>query len=246
MSKKPQNSRKKKRSKKMAIARVNSEVLAIDNDNVPADHRYDKEIADVCSSLLIKSQLARLERPTSIDNLIKKELLLIINQRKISRVASAFFNNILLVSKKQPLIPAAHKILKATYEEYVVVEKHLALLSHITMRNRIESLFNKLIECKWEVVRYMEDDFEVPDSPGNVIILRKGWENKFDEHGELNSSLPIAAITTDMNTLTEISYQEGILLYRQTASSSHYLLKIYPANNIPGIPLSPPSIQIDE
>ncbi len=218
---------------------------AIKDETLPPDHRYDKEIADICSATLIKVQMRRLEQPTSIERELRKELRTIVGQRRLSRVATDFFDSIIDIFDDQPFVKAATRILNATYNEYVVVEKHMATLSEISMQKRVQGLIDDTEGKGWHVERLSFEDSPLPIDKDKFITVHQDWHKKFDDDGNLLETMSIAVKTENIGDFIENAYVRGLLIQKVNSQGIYYHFKIHPENNIPGIPLSPPSIQAE-
>lgn len=75
------------------------------------------------------------------------------------------------------------------------------------------------------------------------IRLYHSWESLFNEDGSLNDTISVIVKTNKISDLTELAYENGIQLYRDKKTNNVFHIMIFPENNIPGIPLSPPSIK---
>lgn len=218
---------------------------AIKDENLPPDHRYDKEIADICSATLIKVQMRRLEQPTSVERELRKELRTIISQGGLSRVATDFFDSIIDIFDNQPFVKAATRILNATYKEYVAVEKHMSCLSGTSMLERVQGLINDTERKGSHIERLDFESSPLPFDKEKTLTIHKDWQKKFDNKGSLLERMSLIVRTEGIDNFIENAYQRGLLVHKVDAKQNFYHLKIYPNNNIPGIPLSPPSIQAE-
>lgn len=215
------------------------------SETLPAGHRFDEEIAATCSSILIKVQFKRIEQPIHIERSIRQELRAVVARKQLSRVSIDFFQNILNICDKHPFMDAAKQLLSATYQEYCEVRKRMKLLEHKTMLERFESLYSELGQLGWNINLSFENGGTMPLEPFYFFAVHQKWEEKFDNSGRLVQSVSVAVRTDAMTDLTEMAFKHGLLLHRVSFKDHYFHLRIHPDNNIPGIPLSPPSIQID-
>jgi len=213
------------------------------SQKLPPGHRFDVEIANACSNLLIKAQIRRIEQPTSVDNFLKLEIRKLVGQHTLSKISSMFFENILDVAREHPLTSVCQKLLEVTYEEYCIVSKHMKSFEELSMKMRVRSLLDDLIGLGWHVDINFETNGTFPDEPFCCLAIYAGWEMFFNEDGMLTESISIAVRTEDINYLTELAYRHGLLFYRQFKKYVYFNMKIHPDNNIPGIPMSPPSVR---
>lgn len=207
---------------------------------LPDGHRYDTEISGIAYVLLAKAYSAR--PIISIEKSIKSDLKKLIASRKISRVASDYYQGVLDLAAKDPLSAVCTKMIEVTNDEYVLVSKHMKKLEDISMLGRIDNLMNILSGKEWFVDCYNSEGLVLPDEPFLCFTLHEHWKESFNEAGELTGSLSVMARTENVYDLVESAYECGVLLFKQSVTAMHFHLKVYPANNIPGVALKPRSV----
>ena len=228
---------KSRKHKKRSIKDTKHVPLQPDN-NLPEDHHYGEEMANVISSLLLKAQVNRIEKPTSIEAFLKKELHIIIKQKKLSRVAIMFFESIYDMAKENPLRPMVKDLFEISYSEYMKIHKHMATIEDISFVIRLEKLLKEAGKNNWS----LSESIECKNKTTKHLVVTNDWLNYFNEDKQLTKALPVTAISNNISELTEIAYQSGLLLHRKSKKGNMFELEIYPRNNIPGIPMTPPSI----
>lgn len=212
---------------------------------LPPGHRFDSEIADACSNLLLKAQIERISNPTSIERLLRVNLRKLVSQRKLSRVSNAFFQSILDMAKEYPLTAVCKKMLEVTYDEYCMVRKHMKSFEEQSMKVRISAMLDELSDLNWHTDTNFNAGSTFPDEPFSCLVIHAGWEQFFNEEGRLIQSIAVSVRTEEIGKFTELAYRHGLLFFRESQKFVCFKLKIHPDNNIPGIPMSPPSVQAE-
>jgi hypothetical protein len=180
----------------------------------------------------------RIENNLSTESTIKKELNKIIKSKKMSRVATLYFSTILDMCKSNPYTSTATKTLEITHNEYTKASKHLKKFSDISMKSRVDSMIKDAKKDAWNIAV----DFSVSSphpTEDKSIRFYKTWETRFNEDGYLTDTLSLIVNSSQLTELTDIAFQNGLLLYRDKSTESIYHIIIFPENNIPALALTP-------
>lgn len=211
----------------------------------PKGHRFDKEIADICSTILLRVQMRKLEKPVSIERDLRKEIKKTISQHEMSHIAHNFFATIITIGDKNPFVRSATRILNATYKEYIETTRHLKAFNHISIQARIDAFLEQLRQQQWHVENFTGDVTNIKEVPLHFIAIEDEWHALCDDNGRLLTSLSLAVHTDDLYAFSEYAYQKGLLLHKIASKNGYYHLKIHPDNNVPGAIVSPQSIQVE-
>jgi hypothetical protein len=234
---------KKKRTKKRVVQNDAFDPVQKDT-NLPNNHRYDEEIANKTSALLIKAQFQRIDESTSIEKFLKSEIKEVIIQRTMSRVANMYFEGILDLSRKTPFTPVVTKLFEAIYSEYVITSHHLSKFKDISMRDRVNNILDSAKNKSWDVKIDFSINEKIISDNSMCIRLYESWKSRFNDDGSLSDTISMVVKTDSIGNLVEEFYQNGIQLYRDQKRNNIFHILIFPDNNIPGIPLSPPSVKV--
>jgi len=237
---KEKKSRKNKQYKPKKVAKSSI------SETLPPGHRFDNEIANICSNILLRVQIRRLDKPISVERELRKEIKLIISQKKSSRVANDFFAGIINVCEKQPFTRAAIHILNVTHKEYLAVDSHMATFSDISMQQRIINLMDNLNENGWHIKLLDKQEEKSSNEPLNFFAIIKEWQEQCDINGRLLETISIAVKTIERENLTKAAYECGLILHRVASKEDYYLYKVHPDNNVPGATLSPPFVKTNQ
>lgn len=232
--------KKRKNQKRNKSARKEMTIDPMIKDKtLPDNHRYDDEIANKTSAILIKSELARIDNISSVEKCIRQELVKIVNQKNMSRVATMYFSAILDMTKKNPFSKIGTETLRTTYDEYLMFLRHMKKFDGIPMKNRLLHFFEELKNNSWK----MDFSFSQKDKDikSNTLSLEENWENLFNNEYELDSPLRIYFSTNNLSLFTEIAFQSGVQLFKDKSIGNKYHMILFPKNNIPALPLIPES-----
>lgn len=209
------------------------------------EHRFDKEIADICSTALLRVQMRKLEKPVSIERELRKEIKKTIAQHEMSYIAHNFFAKLITIGDKNPFVRPMTRILNATYKEYIETSRHLETLKDIPMQTRINAFTTQLREQQWHIESFTGKVTAIKEVPLHFLAIEDEWHSQCDDNGRLLVSLSLAVHTDDLYTFAEYAYQQGLLLDKVASKNGYYHLKIHPDNNVPGAIVSPLSIQVE-
>jgi hypothetical protein len=216
--------------------------LSFVEKKLPDGHRYDDEIEGIAYGLLVSAHLNRIEKLSSMDRSIKIELRKKLSSRRMSRIASDYYQRILDLAQDDPLTSVCLKIIEVIHDEYCHLKKHMDNFNGVVMADRIKNLMGLLLSKGWFVDSYNEKGLVLPDEPFLCMTYHEKWEVKVADKGGLLEPMSIMARTEDLYDLVEMAYSCGIILFKKSVTLMHFHLTIYPENNIPGIGLKPKSL----
>jgi hypothetical protein len=227
------------RAKKIRNKSITKKNVAIGLKYMPEGHRYDEEIATICSNLLLRLEIARIKGPISKEKEAKTYLRQVISKNRMSNVALKYFNGILTLSAKNPLSQIVSPMIESTYEEHNFVKKHLRKFSNLSMKDRFNNLMVKLKENKWTIVDGDITKEGLEKIIGNAIVLHTGIEEDFSEDGNVNKGFSVVGIIVNNNEFVRHAYSEGLIFFKKAYSKGYFLLHLFPDNNIPGASFMP-------
>jgi hypothetical protein len=227
------------KSKKLRKKSIKNNASKIKENIVPEGHRYDEEIATICSNLLLRLEIARIKGPISKEKEAKTYLRQVISKNRMSNVALKYFNGILTLSAKNPLSQIVSPMIESTYEEHNLVKKHLRKFSHLSMKDRFNNLMGKLKENKWTIVDGDITKEGLEKISGNAIVLHTGIEEDFSKDDNVNKGFSVVGIIVDNNEFVRHAYSEGLVFFKRPYSKGYFLLHLFPDNNIPGASFMP-------
>lgn len=213
----------------------------IKEKGLPDNHRYDEEIADKMSSLMIKAQFARIEHNIPPESLIRKELSEIVKQKSMSRVAVMYFDAILSNCHKMPFSNFAIPLFEQTYAEYFIYKKHMENFKNASMSERLSNLL-KLCESNSWCVSYNHNTKCQPPNKNLSFCVHEDHEAKFDQSGNMHTPFRITINTKNLAAFTEMAFSQGIQLFNDSGKGPVYEMILFPDNNIPAVPLTPLSV----
>lgn len=230
---------KVRKQKKRVIKTLVKKTPVIQDKLMPEGHRYDEEIYSICSTLLLRLEMARLSKPTSEEKEAKLYLRKLINKKEISPVAIRYFSGILDLAAKNPLSKIVAPMISSTHEEHKMVKIHMEQFSRITMRERFYNLIKKLKANNWAII---DDDVkkeDLDDIENNTIILHSDIEDDFCDNENVKNGFTVAGVIKNNNEFVRLSYSEGLIFFKKPYTKGYFLLHLFPDNNIPGASFMP-------
>jgi hypothetical protein len=204
----------------------------------PENHRFDQEISDVASNTLLRLRFMQSSKPISMESSARKLLREVIAQRKLTWVATKYFNDILQLAAKRPLVKIVVPLLESTFEEFYSVKKHLDAFSNESMQLRVENMFSTLNDNDWQII-IGEDQVRELTEDIKFIGLRLDYSTGFNQSGDILSTITIFTRTDLVRKLSNIAYHKGIIFYTESYYQDLSRLLIFHNNNIPWAPLLP-------
>lgn len=132
------------------------------------------------------------------------------------------------------------KNLEKVYQQHIEVSRKSACFP-ASFKRRIQNAAEELIKLGWDIkiglIRNWEHEGEfVPEHEHTAIILKEHID-LFDNVGRFDKPIALMVISNDVQTLIDIFYHSGILLYRQGRNTingrKQYNFSIWPGNQAP-------------
>lgn len=248
MSKKPRKIKLKsknptRRKNKGDLKSLKSEIGDNVSETLPPGHRFDYEISNVAFCMLVFAYITSQETGQSIEKILRKELTKKIRSRKMSKVASKHFASIIDLARETPLAVVVKKILEVTWDEYLIISKHMIKFESKSYKDRFDNFISKLKDSGWKVIKIDKGFKGALEEENNYLLIDNEYEKFFNKEGAITSSFHVGAKSNeDIHVMTESAYQSGLVVYRNEMKNKLYNLVFYPENNIPGVAFSPPSV----
>lgn len=211
--------------------------------HLPPNHRFDDEIASICSSSLLKAEFERIESNANKNKVILKFILDKINQRRISKVSTQFFAKIIEYSRKNNRVSLA-SFLEMALNEYILLKEKMNSFTTVSFLERFHSFIINTEKSGWIIHRIEKGFKDYIDLTFDHMIVDKNTSAFFNESGRLIQTLTVCLRTkSPIQTIINIGYECGILFQQDILTNNTYNLHIFPDNNIPGYSVMPTCIR---
>ncbi|MEF1302335.1 DUF2913 family protein [Vibrio owensii] len=132
------------------------------------------------------------------------------------------------------------KNLETVYQHYIESSRKVSSFP-ASFKRRIQNAAGELRKLEWAakigLMRDRDKEGEyIPENEHTAIILKEHMD-LFDNVGRFEQPIALLVISNEVQTLIEVFYNSGILLYRQGESTingkKHYNFSIWPGNQAP-------------